>query len=143
MNIDKTKRRFHLVHADNMDYDAWSAYIKEKKLEPYAADDKMNCLSLSTSPYPYISEDKETVNNELTDTSTPAATMFNPSTEGEMLLAKPITNIQMTDDGLISFDGDNDASCLYNLQGQRINIPKPGNLYIVKKNNGTTYKYIK
>ena len=62
VNIDKTKRRFHLVHADNMDYDAWSAYIKEKKLEPYAADDKMNCLSLSTSPYPYISEDKETVN---------------------------------------------------------------------------------
>ena len=129
VNIDKTKRRFHLVHADN----------------------------LSTSPYPYISEDKETVNNELTDTSTPAATMFNPGTEGEMLLAKPITNIQMTDDGLISFDfmggttgirhipiaGDNDASCLYNLQGQRINIPKPGNLYIVKKNNGTTYKYIK
>ena len=157
VNIDKTKRRFHLVHADNMDYDAWSAYIKEKKLERYAADDKMNCLFLCTSPYPYISEDKETVNNELTDTSTPAATMFNPSTEGEMLLAKPITNIQMTDDGLISFDfmggttgirhlpiaGDNDASCLYNLQGQRINIPKPGNLYIVKKNNGTTYKYIK
>ena len=157
VNIDKTKRRFHLVHADNMDYDAWSAYIKEKKLERYAADDKMNSLFLCTSPYPYISEDKETVNNELTDTSTPAATMFNPSTEGEMLLAKPITNIQMTDDGLISFDfmggttgirhipiaGDNDASCLYNLQGQRINIPKPGNLYIVKKNNGTTYKYIK
>ena len=157
VNIDKTKRRFHLVHADNMDYDAWSAYIKEKKLEPYAADEWMNRRILSTSPYPYISEDKETVNNELTDTSTPAATMFNPGTEGEMLLAKPITNIQMTDDGLISFDfmggttgirhlpiaGDNDASCLYNLQGQRINIPKPGNLYIVKKNNGTTYKYIK
>ena len=157
VNIDKTKRRFHLVHADNMDYDAWSAYIKEKKLERYAADDKMNSLFLCTSPYPYISEDKETVNNELTDTSTPAATMFNPGTEGEQLLAKPITNIQMTDDGLISFDfmggttgirhlpiaGDNDASCLYNLQGQRINIPKPGNLYIVKKNNGTTYKYIK
>ena len=157
VNIDKTKRRFHLVHADNMDYDAWSAYIKEKKLERYAADDKMNSLFLCTSPYPYISEDKETVNNELTDTSTPAATMFYPGTEGELLLAKPITNIQMTDDGLISFDfmggttgirhlpiaGDNDASCLYNLQGQRINIPKPGNLYIVKKNNGTTYKYIK
>lgn len=157
VNNDKTKRRFHLVHADNMDYDAWSAYIEEKKLNPYAADDRMNRLFLSTSPYPYISEDKETVNNELTDTSTPAATMFYPGTEGELLLAKPITNIQMTDDGLISFDfmggttgirhlpiaGDNDASCLYNLQGQRINIPKPGNLYIVKKNNGTTYKYIK
>ena len=157
VNSDKTKRRFHLVHADNMDYDAWSAYIEEKKLNPYAADDRMNRLFLSTSPYPYISEDKKTVNNELTDTSTPAATMFYPSTEGELLLAKPITNIQMTDDGLISFDfmggttgirhlpmaGDNDASCLYNLQGQRINIPKPGNLYIVKKNNGTTYKYIK
>jgi M6 family metalloprotease-like protein len=157
VNNDKTKRRFHLVHADNMDYDAWSAYIEEKKLNPYAADEWMNRRVLSTSPYPYISEDKETVNNELTDTSTPAATMFYPGTEGELLLAKPITNIQMTDDGLISFDfmggttgirhlpiaGDNDASCLYNLQGQRINIPKPGNLYIVKKNNGTTYKYIK
>ncbi|MBQ9230902.1 MAG: M6 family metalloprotease domain-containing protein [Prevotella sp.] len=34
------------------------------------------------------------------------------------------------------------VSCLYNLQGQRVYIPLPGRVYVVKKKDGTTYKYI-
>ena len=104
VNNDKTKRRFHLVHADNMDYDAWDAYIEEMGWSSYANSDRMNRRYLSTSSYPYISEDEEVVNNELTDTSTPAATMFYPNLNGSMQLDKSITNIQMTDDGVVSFD---------------------------------------
>ena len=155
VNNDKTKRRFHLVHADNMDYDAWNAYIEEKGLSPYASGDRMNRRFLSTSPYPYISEDKETVNNELTDTSTPAATMFYPNLDGGMQLEKPITNIQMTD-GLVSFDFMGGATeikvpmrypekvdlQMYNLLGYKVKTPVQGQIYIIKESDGKTHKKI-
>lgn len=155
VNNDKTKRRFHLVHADNMDYDAWNAYIEEKGLSPYASGDRMNRRYLSTSPYPYISEDKETVNNELTDTSTPAATMFYPNLDGGMQLEQPITNIQMTD-GLVSFDFMGGATeikvpmrypekvdlQMYNLLGYKVKTPVQGQIYIMKESDGKTHKKI-
>ena len=155
VNNDKTKRRFHLVHADNMDYDAWNAYIEEKGLSPYASGDRMNRRFLSTSPYPYISEDKETVNNELTDTSTPAATMFYPNLDGGMQLEQPITNIQMTD-GLVSFDFMGGATeikvpmrypekvdlQMYNLLGYKVKTPVQGQIYIIKESDGKTHKKI-
>ena len=66
-----------------------------------------------------------------------------------MLLDKPITNIRMTEDGLISFDfmgGDHDGIAtphhsslntqqFYNLQGQRVQTPRKG-LYILPLNRG-------
>ena len=154
VNNDKTKRRFHLVHADNMDYDAWNAYIEEKGLSPYASGDRMNRRYLSTSPYPYIVED-EVQNNELTDTSTPAATMFYPNLDGEILLGKSITNIQMTD-GLVSFDFMGGATeikvpmrypekvdlQMYNLLGYKVKTPVQGQIYIIKESDGKTHKKI-
>lgn len=154
VNNDKTKRRFHLVHADNMDYDAWNAYIEEKGLSPYASGERMNRRYLSTSPYPYIVED-EVQNNELTDTSTPAATMFYPNLDGEILLGKSITNIQMTD-GLVSFDFMGGATeikvpmrypekvdlQMYNLLGYKVKTPVQGQIYIMKESDGKTHKKI-
>lgn len=154
VNNDKTKRRFHLVHADNMDYDAWNAYIEEKGLSPYASGDRMNRRYLSTSPYPYIVED-EVQNNELTDTSTPAATMFYPNLDGEILLGKSITNIQMTD-GLVSFDFMGGATeikvpmrypekvdlQMYNLLGYKVKTPVQGQIYIMKESDGKAHKKI-
>lgn len=135
---------YRLFHADNMIYADWDSYIEEQGLSKYQNSFRMNRRYLSTSAYP-----TET-NTELTNTSTPAAKM----SDGE-LLAKPITNIQLTD-GLISFDfmggatgirnlhmSNDEESYLYNLQGQRVYIPLPGQIYIVKKKDGTFKKYVK
>lgn len=145
VNNDRTKRRFYLVPADNMDYDAWTEYRKENGLSNYAHSSRMNSRYLSTSPYPYITE--EVVNNELTDTSTPAAVMHYPD---GALLGKPITNIRMSKDGLVSFDfmGGNPSGIreiqtsdfrfhdYYGLQGRRVDNPQQGNLYIVRTSQG-------
>lgn len=137
------KFRYKLVHADNKSFKDWETEL-DTRTKYIDNAERMNKVHLSTSPYPFEE------NNELTDTSTPAAGMSD-----ETFLSKAITNIQMSD-GLISFDfmggatgiqdlrilDDDGESCLYNLQGQRVYIPLPGRVYIVKKKNGTTYKYM-
>ncbi len=155
VNNNVNKRRFELVHADNMDYDAWDIVIGEGN-NPYRNKWRMNSALLSTSPYPWTTDSTTFVNDELTDASVPAATMNYPNAEGSMLLDKPITNIRMTEDGLISFDfmgGDHDGIAtphhssltshpspltphqFYNLQGQRAQTPRKG-LYILPLNRG-------
>lgn len=52
--------------------------------------------------YPYVGETY--TNNELTDTSTPAATLYNANANGEYFMSKPITNIVQNADGTMSFD---------------------------------------
>ncbi|MBQ7419988.1 MAG: M6 family metalloprotease domain-containing protein [Prevotella sp.] len=143
--------RYRLVSADNMTYSEWGDKIKQENLSSYLNDDRMNRRYLSTSPYPYDT------NHELTNTSTPAAQMKTKNAGDETLLSKPITNIQMNSEGLISFDfmADNalgihqvrqmleeESEVLYTLSGQRVYIPLPGRLYIAKKKDGTARKFI-
>ena len=152
VNNDPGKRRFYLVPADNRDYSAWDDYMVEKGLSTYANSPRLNNRHLSTSPYPYLADD-ETSNNQLTDTSTPASVMHYP--DGS-LLGKPITNITMTDEGLISFDfmGGNPSGIkdiqvsgfriqdYYDLQGRYIQYPVRGQLYLVRKVDGSICKYL-
>ena len=143
VNNDKSKRRYELVHADNMDYDVWDVAIGSKS--PYRNKGRLNSAILSTSPYPWTTDSTTFVNNELTDTSVPAAKMNNPNENGSTLLSKPITNIRMSDDGFVSFDfmgGDHDgissvvsnmsSRSVYNLQGQQVLSPRKG-LYIINR----------
>ena len=105
VNINSNKRRFELVHADNMDYDAWENQFKEMGVtSKYRNSGHMNNYYLSTSAYPLMGEGDTYVNNELTDTSVPAAQMHYPGDNEKDYLSKPITNIRMADDGTISFD---------------------------------------
>ena len=150
VNNDPNKRRFYLFPADNKDYDTWDKEIGGKN--PYANSSRMNNRHLSTSPYPYVGTD-EVLNNKLTDTSTPASIMYYP--DGS-LLGKPITNITMTDEGLISFDfmGGNPSGIkdiqvsgfriqdYYDLQGRYIQYPVRGQLYLVRKVDGSICKYL-
>ena len=146
VNNDKNHRRFHLFHADNMDYDAWDKLYPHNSNAQYVKSPRLNNRHLSTSPYPYV-VDGEVMNNQLTDTSTPAAVMHYPD---GTLLGKPITNIRMSEDGLISFDfmggdptgirdikvaGFKIQEC-YDLQGRRVGNPQQGNLYIVRTPQG-------
>ena len=148
VNNDRDKRRFYLVPADNKDYDTWNAEIGENN--PYATSPRLNNRHLSTSPYPYVSGG-EVLNNQLTDISVPAAVMFYPD---GALLGKPITNITMTDDGLVSFDfmggataiaavrtkADAMVAGIYDLSGRRVQTMQAGQLYLVRQQDGTIRK---
>ena len=148
----QTSFRVDIVHADNMHYEEWVAWRAAQGWATYAGENSMHNWHLSTSPYPWSTDSTTFVNNELTDNSIPATMMFNENSDGSKLLSKSITNIQMTDDGLISFDfmGGNPAGIptphnqsshenaeVYNMMGQRMTTPYKG-LFI---KNGK--KYIK
>ena len=165
VNNDATKRRFELVHADNMDYDAWKDYLMQAGLGSYEHSQKMNRRLLSTSPYPWIDDSTGGVlNDSLTDTSVPAAVMFYPGLTGNPLFNKPITNIKMTDEGLISFDFMGGApvvvdgitthpftlhsspfTChqIYDLNGRRLAAEPQKGVYVIRKQDGTIRKIFK
>ena len=147
VNFDKDRRRFELVNADNMDYDAWDTLIGADN-SPYVNKYRMNSAILSTSPYPWTTDSTSFVNDELTDTSVPAVRMNYPNAEGSMALSKPITNIRMSEDGLISFDfmggsiPDGVTSLptplsslrqYFNLQGQQVTAPGRGVFIVDRK----------
>ena len=133
--------RFSLFHASNTDYTAWDDYlIDSKATTQYANSGHMNNLHLSNSAYPLLTS--EATNAELTDTSVPAATVFNANANGELFMSKAITNIVQNADGTVSFrfmGGQHDAinqvmggngsiaPKLYDLSGRRLtNIPAKG-----------------
>ena len=80
-----TPYRYDLVHADGMSYDDWDFYITSNRLTEYLDNaNRMNRRYLSTAPYPLISDTKEVTSC--------------------LSLPSPVTNIQMTSAGRISFD---------------------------------------
>ena len=125
--------RFRPVYADGLDYAAWDALIKEKGLSTYQNSLRMNNRHLSTSPYPYVTE--ETVVDQIAD--------------------EYLTNIRETADGLVSFDfmggGSGVKECswqadvanavYFDLSGCRVAQPQPGRLYLVRTPSATR-KYL-
>lgn len=69
-----------------------------QRLSVIAADNKYTDATIEGDAFPGTSG-----NNELTDTSKPAATLFNANTDGRKYMGKPITDIAESEDGLISF----------------------------------------
>lgn len=154
VNNNASKRRFELVHADNMDFDAWDAIIPGN---PYLNSQRMNSRILSTSPYPWTTDSTAFINDALTDTSVPAPQMNYANEQGEKLLNKPITNIRMDDEGFISFDfmgGDQTGMKefraeslgardeVYDMMGRRIRNSQFSNsqFRIVRRPDGTVKK---
>ncbi len=85
-NINSTaKQRCTIFHADN-------------------SDGKTQVADVKGDPYPYTSTDGLTIlNNVLTNTSAPAATLNNANKDGAKLMNKSITDITQNADGTISF----------------------------------------
>lgn len=135
VNSDKRHYRLKYVNADN------HAFPYDEKLYPKKSmyDEYSRNKRLSGTAYPYVSD--TLVNRELTDTSTPAAVLFNTTVSGEKLMGKPILDIEETD-GLVSFFFRNDHTTigistiaepsddadntLYDLTGRRVESPRPG-----------------
>lgn len=90
----------------HVDYDGqvwWSNKVNidpnHQRMTVVAADNMLMSSNYAGDPFPG-SRNK----TELTDTSTPAASLYNENVDGTFLMGKPITNIQETSAGLISFD---------------------------------------
>jgi hypothetical protein len=162
VNNNANARRFELVHADNMDYDAWNDYLVANNLGTYINSKRMNSRLLSSSPYPWtIDIDSTTfVNDSLTENSVPAPKMNNVNEQGDSLLRKSITNIRVSEDGLISFDfmggdsipdaivttqtsGRKQDAGIYDLRGRRLKTMQGKGVFIRRNEDGTMRKYFK
>ena len=88
--------------------------------------------------YPYGS------NNALTNTSTPAATLWNENSDGTKLMSKPLTNMSITN-GLASFSFMGGSSGVEHIQSSLNNSPyvvlyRHGPLSIIRLPNGEVRK---
>ena len=96
--------RYSLFHASGKDFRAWCPQNNGKDLTRWTEDNWLRSKYLSTSAYPYTDSETLTVNNSLTDESSPAATLFTAAADGRQFMGKSITNIQLAADGTVSFD---------------------------------------
>lgn len=125
--------RFHPIYADGMDYEQWNKYYKEQRdkdpnYSAYQKSGHMNKRHLSTAPFPYGDV------NSLVD--------------------EYITNITEKEGGLVSFDFKGGATGIrsvnthhspytyYDLQGCGVENPVRGQLYIVRRADGSMCKSI-
>jgi M6 family metalloprotease-like protein len=150
VNISNEHYRYDLFHADKKDYYDWDPDSKGKDPNKYTMPDNMRNSYLSTSSYPYTNPVTLAVNDGLTDTSSPAATLITPAADGRLFMGKSITNIRLADDGTISFDFMKDvASAItatqalaapdawYTLDGRRLTgEPATKGLYIRRSATG-------
>lgn len=89
-----------ILHVD-YDQTAWELNTVNNghlRLAPICADNMRSEYNRAGDTYPGTRR-----NTSLTDESIPAATLFNANTDGKKLMHKPITDIEESDDGLISF----------------------------------------
>ena len=160
LNNDPTQRGFDLVHADNMNYVEWDNYRSKMGYSKYQNSNRMNSRILSTSPYPWRTDSMEAALDSLTDFSVPATVMFTANTQDSKLLSKPITNITVSENGLVSFDfmggvpkpdgiklhhSSSIAThpSIYDLQGRNMNLQNRKGVYLVRREDGTVRKIFK
>ena len=110
VNDFMTNDRYSLVSADGKTYTDWNPRQDAGSTDGYTMDGRLRSRYLSGSAYPYTNTESLVVNRALTNTSEPPAMLFHDNAEGIMLMSKPITNIQMDENGYISFDFMMDAT---------------------------------
>ena len=127
----------------HIDYDPglWVSvndYVNKSDRQHYLLFHANNRTTSSGWAYPYQT------NNSLTNTSTPAATLWNANSDETKLMNKPLTNMSVAN-GLAAFDFMGGATSLtsvassltdapqivYDLQGRRLQTPAKPGIYIV------------
>ena len=142
----------------HIDYDeeVWLTGIpnstEQKRYTIIPANNKTSISSSTYWPYPF------SVNNMLTNTSAPKATLFHPNTDGTKLMSKPLTDIKVTD-GVASFQFMGGATgiteslapgagpyIVFTLSGCPAGSSLhalPAGVYVVRDSSGQTRKIIK
>ena len=157
-DVNSSDRHYHydLFHADGKNYQDWDPNNDGQSTSKWTMENWMRSIYLSTSAYPYYNIETGITNARLTDDSDPAATLFTANAEGKELMGKAITNIEIDDNGNVSFDfmksdetgvmeiGGDDANIVgwYDLDGRLLSAPPhhPG-IYIARYSNGTKKKW--
>ena len=158
LNTSDQHYRYGLFHASGMDFRAWCPKNTGTDFTRWTEDNWLRSRYLSTSSYPYTDPTTLAVNNSLTDESSPAATLFTPADDGRQFMGKPITNIQLSADGSISFDfmkgGDTGIETMsnvrsltsdiwYTIDGHRLtSSPTAKGVYIHRSASGGLEKII-
>lgn len=145
VNNNPNHHRFDYFHADGLDFNYYeSIYGRTNKRSKDGRS-----IRLRYTAYPYT-DAEGVVHDALTDTTSPAATLYHARSDGSKFMGKPITQIQETD-GLISFhfsdtpdaitpiSSDATPVAIYDLQGHLITNPSRG-IYIVRYSDGTIRK---
>ena len=96
VNSSPSHHRLEYFHADNHDYNWYEDWLDTY---PYGSDGRS--LRLQYTSYPYV-DAEEVIHDALTDTSIPAAILFNQRADDELLMGQWITAIR-EENGLISF----------------------------------------
>jgi hypothetical protein len=149
---------YSLIAADNKSYRDWDPRNDGKDPNKWTMSDRLRNKYLSTAPYPCFNEETTLIiNQNLTNETVPASTLFNANAEGEKLMSKPITNIQVASDGSVSFDFMKEPTSIrealfeeqgvetwYDLHGRQLpEVPRQSGIYILRGQNGKTKKIIK
>lgn len=149
VNSSPSHHHLEYFHADNLDYNWYDDWLGEDY--PYGADGRN--LHLQNTSYPYV-DAEGVLYDALTDTSLPAATIFNKRADGELLMGKSIKDIRETEGG-ISFDFSTISTGIvtlsaearpvacYDLQGRLLPSSPTKGLYIIKYSDGTTRKVLR
>ncbi len=145
VNVNPEHHCYDLFHADGLDFNYYeNLYGRKNK---YNEDGRS--IRLQYTAYPYT-DSLGGGHDALTDTTTPAATLYYARSDGSFFMGKPITQIRETD-GLISFHfsatpdaittlSTNDTPvAIYSLQGYLVQSPSRG-IFIVKYADGTVRK---
>ena len=140
----------------HIDYDlqVWDSEMPNtntlKRYTIFPANNRLLTTYSSQWAYPYNG------NDQLTDTSKPAATLNTENAEGTLFMSKPVTAMQVTD-GLASFHFSKGiptaiatatatpTTHYYTLQGHSAGTRRdhlPSGIYIVSKADGTTGKVV-
>ena len=98
VNISDRHYRYDLFHADGKDYMTWDPNNDGEDPQKWSMPNCLRNIYLSTSSYPNAG------NQSLTDSSSPAATLFTENAQGKLFMSKSVTNIFQAADGTISFD---------------------------------------
>lgn len=165
----------HPVPADNLEF-KWSykKYVQDyygvtlpdnelnisAEYKSFLYDEEGRSRLMTGTAYPYV-VDGVVMNDELTDTSTPAATLRYANSSGEKLLSKPITEIS-ENDSLISFHfmaplsavsevpANRTVVGVYDLYGRQHSLRSAmphgsakNSLFIIRYNDGTIKKMMK
>ena len=154
VNVNPAHHRYDLFHADGLDFSYFqSLYGTRNKFDAYGRS-----IRLQHSPYPFT-DSLGVVNDALTDTTMPAATLYHARSDGSLFMGKPITQIQ-ENNGLISFHFSDTPDAIttlhteavplavYNLHGHSLPLgisekSLSSGLYIIKYSDGTTKKCIR
>ena len=155
VNTSRSHYRYDLFNADGKNYRDWDPNEDGIDWGKYTMVNWMRNRYLSTSTFPYRSD--SLIVDQLTDDSNPAATLFNMNTDGSQFMSKPITGIQMSPDGTVSFSFNPHTAIVrpsadvkpqpvayYDLNGHRLpSAPSGSGIYILRYTDGTTCKVIR